>query len=141
MKTMDPIIQSALTAKRHFIIYIQDSGQLIIGTDDLADIARQEWFRQMMSNNTAHLYNQPEPAPVRYAAPAPQPVQQRPVQQSMPEQRPVQQPPPPPSPPREQALPESFMDVPPNAMRQDMWQAMSAEQQHVWAQKYGIQLN
>ena len=136
--------------KKHVLVFQTDKGQLTVATDDLQELEAQGWFRAFMNlspiRSAAPQRQEPlpelQPEPVRgppqqqQYAPRPRQPMRRP---EYPQQQ-VQIPPPLGAPSRPGLRPQSFMDIDPDSIDAKQWEDLTAEEQHAYAEKWGIQL-
>jgi len=122
-------VKEVLQNKRHFLVFVDE--QLIIGTDDLSDIGRQQWFQDILRERVISVHvPQPIQQPVR------QPVQPVQVPQPQQAQQPLT-PTPTPQPPRRQVAP-SVMDITPDQMDDNIWATMSPQIRNEWMAHYNL---
>ena len=107
------MVDDYLANKKHVVLFRSRSGDILIGTDNLADLTRQDWFREFL--NLSQLREDS-----RYEAKKPQQPQQ-----SQPE---VQV-------PKEKFI-VNFMDIGPDEMTQQVWGSQSVEAQNRWMAKW-----
>jgi hypothetical protein len=134
--------------KKHVFEFNTARGKMVVGTDNLEELAMQSWFMNFMGMST--------PTPVA----APQPIVQQPseelimqraqqmaeqmVQQQMQQQQtpsvpqPQQAPAPQQQAPAQQQAPirQQYLDIVPDKMTKDLWEQMSPHEQEAYAQKY-----
>jgi len=128
--------------KRHVLIFRTQSGEMIVGTNNLTEVSDQDWFREFLAVGRALRRDTHE---TRYeerpqAPPVPRPVNQQSPVQEQPPMRPqtvsqqmgqfqAQRPP----------MPSSFLEITPQDMTMPVWESLNAQQQAQWMQRYNIQ--
>jgi len=126
--------------KRHVLIFRTQSGEMIVGTNDLIDVSNQDWFREFLAIGRAPRRDMRDPQETFY--------QERPQAPPMVAPRPVQQPQPPRQTVAQQmgqyqqprpSMPSSFLDLTPQEMTMPMWESLNAQQQAQWMSRYNIQ--
>lgn len=133
----------ALKSKLHYIMLMgNDGNQIVIGTDDLAEVSRQSWFRRMTGEETVretvrYVEREPE-VEVEPRRQVRQPVQREPVRQPVQQQRqqPQQQQQPQQRPPQRQVIPTTFLEIPIESMNDNIWESLTEEQQDQYRQKW-----
>ena len=114
----------AMRMKKHYIMLVSREGlELAIGTDDLDEVSRQYWFRKFVEPEA--YYEPPRREPRRELPPAPAPM---PAPAPIPE--PVQQRAP------SQGIPSSFIDINPNEMTDNIWNALTEDQKVAYSNKW-----
>ena len=157
----------ALKSKLHYIMLMgNDGNQIVIGTDDLAEVSRQSWFRRMTGEDTLASRRQSEAddyaaEQARIAEALEKRREEQDLRQTIREEewrqaqiqqrmaaeqarreaqakeeleRAGQ-----PTRPAQSALPSSFMDIPIEQMNDNIWGALTEQQQNQYRQKWASQ--
>lgn len=116
-----------IRGKRHVVVFTTERGEMAIATDDIEELAQQQFFREFMGLSRPVRYERPEPEPERPVvrqAPV-QPVQQPPQQRQSPMQRRPAQ--------------TDFLQVTPDQMTQQVWESLTAQQRELYMQNWNVQ--
>jgi hypothetical protein len=124
--------------KQHVLIFKTGAGEMIIGTNALREVAQQDWFREFLNlGGSVHVQassqiasSQPDVSQLVEEVRQLRERQNLLTQQS--QSRPVSSP----AMAARPRIPQTFLDIDPNQMNDQVWQGLNPQQQREWQMRY-----
>jgi hypothetical protein len=126
--------------KQHVLIFKTNAGDMIVGTNALREVAQQDWFREFLNlggsvRQVAVSQPQANPPQSDVSALVEEVRQLRERQNALSQQVPRQSQSSPVMPPRPRVA-QSFLDIDPNQMNDQIWGGLNPQQQREWQMRY-----